>query len=146
MSAVTTTILAFGAFGAVCGIGLINVMALIARGMKHPCDTVAFTREGDVRDLVATWARAHGFRLVRTEGTTQVYKRGRNVLTAPAFVEYGAVGEHHTLKAYVQIDGLLAKGDIALSGGGFLVRLPRSMARADVNRLLASLEQQPLPK
>ena len=45
----------------------------------------------------------------------------------------------------VQIDGLLVKGDIALSGGGLLVRLPRSMARGDVNRLLASLEQPPLP-
>jgi hypothetical protein len=138
--------LVFGAFGAVCGMGLVNVMALVARGMKRPCDTIAFTREGDVRGLVANWAKAHGFRHVRTEGTKQTYKRGRNLLTAPAFVEYDAVGDHHTLRAYVQIDGLLAKGDIALSGGGFLVRLPRSMARADVNRLMASLQQPPLPK
>lgn len=146
MSAIATTILALGAFGAVCGISLVNVMALVARGMKRPCDTVAFTREGDVRGLVADWAQAHGFRLVRTEGTTQLYKRGRNVLTSPAFVEYVADGDRHTLKAYVQIDGLLVKGDIALSGGGFLVRLPRSMAKADVNRLLASLGQPPFTK
>ena len=145
MSPIATSMLVFGAFGAVGGIGLVNVMALVARGMQRPCDTVAFTREGDVRGLVATWAQAHGFRHVRTDGTAQVYKRGRNVLTAPAFVEYDAVGDRHTLKAYVQIDGLLVKGDIALSGGGLLVRLPRSMARADVNRLMASLQQPPLP-
>ena len=145
MPSIATSMLVLGAFGAVGGVGLVNVMALVARGMQRPCDTVVFAREGDVRGLVATWARAHGFRLVRTEGATQVYKRGRNLLTAPAFVEYGADGDRHMLKAYVQIDGLLAKGDIALSGGGFLVRLPRSMARGDVNRLLASLQQPPLP-
>jgi len=144
VSAVTTTILALGACGAVGGVGLVNVMALVARGMQRPCDIVAFTREGDVRGLVTAWAQAHGFRLVRTVGNTQIHKRGRNVLTSPAFVEYGADGDRHTLKAYVQIDGLLVKGDIALSGGGFLVRLPRSMAKADVNRLLASLGQPPL--
>ena len=145
MSTIAISMLVFGAFGAVCGVGLVNLMALVARGMKRPCDTVAFARGGDVRGLVADWARAHGFRHVRTDGTRQVYKRGRNVLTAPAFVEYDADGDRHTLKAYVQIDGLLVKGDIALSGGGLLVRLPRSMARGDVNRLLASLEQPPLP-
>lgn len=145
MSPVVTSMLVLGAFGGVCGLGLVNVMALVARGMNRPCDTITFTREGDVRGLVATWAKAHGFRHVRTDGTAQIYKRGRNLLTAPAFVEYDAAGDRHTLKAYVQIDGLLVKGDIALSGGGFLVRLPRSMARADVNRLMASLQQPPLP-
>lgn len=145
MSPIATSMLVFGVFGAVGGIGLVNVMALVARGMKRPCDTITFTREGDVRGLVATWARTHGFRHLRTEGTKQTYKRGRNLLTAPAFVEYDADGDRHTLKVYVQIDGLLVKGDIALSGGGFLVRLPRSTARADVNRLMASLEQPPLP-
>ena len=145
MSPALTSMVVLGAFGGVCGLGLVNVMALVARGMKRPCDTIAFTREGDVRGLLATWAKAHRFRHVRSEGTKQVYKRGRNLLTSPAFVEYDADGDRHTLKTYVQIDGLLVKGDIALSGGGFLVRLPRSMVRADVNRLLASLEQPPLP-
>lgn len=146
MSTMVTSMLIFGAFGALAGLGMINVMALVARSKNRPNDTVAFASDRPVGDIVANWAQQEGYRLVRTEAATRVYKRGRNLLTAPAFVEHTADGERHTLKAYVQINGLLAKGDIALSGGGFLVKLPRMMAHSAVNRLLTTLGQAPLPK
>lgn len=146
MSTMVTSMLIFGAFGALAGFGMINVMALVARSKNRPNDTVAFASDRPVGDIVATWAQQEGYRLVRTEAATRVYKRGRNLLTAPAFLEHTADGERHTLKAYVQINGLLAKGDIALSGGGFLVKLPRMMAHSAVNRLLTTLGRAPLPK
>jgi len=146
MSTILTSMLAFGTFGAVAGLGMINVMALFARSKNRPNDSVAFTSDRPVGDIVANWAQQEGYRLVKSEAATRIYKRGRNLLTAPAFVEYTTDGDRHTLKAYVQIDGLLAKGDIALSGGGFLVRLPRELAYKAVNRLLTMLGQAPLPK
>lgn len=146
MSTMLTSMLIFGAFGALAGLGMINVMALVARSKNRPNDTVAFASDCPVGDIVANWAQQEGYRLVRTEAATRVYKRGRNLLTAPAFVEHTADGERHTLKTYLQIDGLLLKGDIALSGGGILVKLPRAMAHGAVNRLLATLGQAALPK
>ena len=146
MSTILSSMLVFGAFGALAGLGLINAMALVARSKNRPNDIVAFVSDRPVGDIVANWAQQEGYRLVKTDAATRIYKRGRNLLTAPAFVEYTADGERHTLKAYVQIDGLLLKGDIALTGGGFLVKLPRMMAHSAVNRLLATLGLAALPK
>ncbi len=132
-----------GVVGGVMGLGLINVMAAMAKGRNNPWDVVTVPARDDIAGTVATWAAAHGYRLVRTEGRTQVYKKGVNFLTAPMFLESTADGAQHVFRAYTQIDGLLVKGNLALTADGVMARLPRSMAKKAVNNLLTTL-QQPL--
>ncbi|MFZ2751995.1 MAG: hypothetical protein WAZ48_00975 [Lysobacteraceae bacterium] len=132
-----------GVVGGLMGLGLINVMAAMAKGKNNPWDVVTLPARDDIAGTVASWAAAHGYRLVRTEGRTQVYKKGVNFLTAPMFLESTEDGAQHVFKAYTQIDGLLLKGNLALTADGIMARLPRSMAKKAVNNLLTTL-QQPL--
>lgn len=132
-----------GVVGGVMGLGLINVMAAMAKGRNNPWDVVTLPSRDDIAGTVASWAATHGYRLIRTEGRTQVYKKGVNFLTAPMFLESTDDGAQHVFKAYTQIDGLLLKGNLALTADGIMARLPRSMAKKAVNNLLTTL-QQPL--
>ena len=126
-------------FGALAGLAVINIMASMVKGKNTPWDVVTFPAMDDVSGTVATWAERHGYRLVRTEGQTRVYKKGINFLTAPMFLESTRGDAQHTLKAYTQVDGLLIKGNLALSATGPMAKLPRSMAKKAVNDLLATL-------
>ena len=132
-----------GVVGGLMGLGLINIMAAMAKGKNNPWDVVTLPARDDIAGTVASWAAAHGYRLIRTEGRTQVYKKGVNFLTAPMFLESTDDGAQHVFKAYTQIDGLLLKGNLALTADGVMARLPRSMAKKAVNNLLTTL-QQPL--
>ncbi len=132
-----------GVVGGLMGLGLINVMAAMAKGKNNPWDIVTLPARDDIAGTVASWAAAHGYRLIRTEGRTQVYKKGVNFLTAPMFLESTEDGAQHVFKAYTQIDGLLLKGNLALTADGIMARLPRSIAKKAVNNLLTTL-QQPL--
>lgn len=134
-----------GVVGGLMGLGLINVMAAMAKGKNNPWDVVTLPARDDIAGTVASWAAAHGYRLIRTEGSTQVYKKGVNFLTAPMFLESTDDGAQHVFRAYTQIDGLLVKGNLALTADGVMARLPRSMAKKAVNDLLATLQQRPLP-
>lgn len=138
-----TVVVIGGVIGGLIGLGGINVMAAMAKDRNNPWDVVTLPARDDIAGTVASWAAAHGYRLVRTEGGTQVYKKGVNFLTAPMFLESTADGAQHVLKAYTQIDGLLVKGNLALTADGIMARLPRSMAKKAVNNLLTTL-QQPL--
>jgi hypothetical protein len=130
--------------GGTIGLGMVNVMAMIAKGKNLPCDHLRFPSSSGAVDTVAAWAGRHGYRLARTEGQTRVYKKGINFLTAPVFLESTDDGAEHQLKAYTQIDGLFTKGDLALTADGPIAKLPRGMAKKAVNELLASLQQPPL--
>lgn len=132
-----------GVVGGLMGLGIINVMAAMAKGRNNPWDVVTLPARDDIAGTVASWAAAHGYRLIRTEGRSQVYKKGVNFLTAPMFLESTDDGAQHVFKAYTQIDGLLLKGNLALTADGIMARLPRSMAKKAVNNLLTTL-QQPL--
>ena len=132
-----------GVVGGLMGLGLINIMAAMAKGKNNPWDVVTLPARDDIAGTVTSWAAAHGYRLLRTEGRTQVYKKGVNFLTAPMFLESTDDGAQHVFKAYTQIDGLLLKGNLALTADGVMARLPRSMAKKAVNNLLTTL-QQPL--
>jgi hypothetical protein len=127
--------------GAAIGLGAINVMALIAKNSGKPHDLVTFSSDEDVFAKVDAWAGPNGYRLVRSEGQVRVYRKGKNFLTAPMFMEVDRDGSLYTFKSYVQINGLIIKGDMALTGGSFLAKVPRNMARKVQNQLFASLGQ-----
>lgn len=138
------SIIGMAIFGGLCGLGLLNVMALVAKNGKHPFDLVEFSSDQDVAATVAAWAAGNGYALIRSEGARQVYRKGKGFLTAPMFLELDRQGERHSIKSYVRINGLILQGDVALAGDGFLVKLPRSIAKKAQNQLFASLGLQPL--
>ncbi|MGH8026709.1 MAG: hypothetical protein ACREO0_08275 [Pseudoxanthomonas sp.] len=136
MGIVTGTII-----GGLIGLGAINVMALIAKNSGKPNDQVNFSSDQDVFSKVDAWAQANGYRLVRNEGDSRVYQKGKNFLTSPMFLEVHRQGQDYAFKSYVQVNGLIIKGDMALTGDGFMAKLPRSMAKKVHNELFSSLGQ-----
>jgi len=134
-----------GLVGALLGLGLLNVMALIARNRGNPCDTLSFSSTDDVIGKIDAWAKSNGYRLVPADNGIRRYQKGYNFLTAPMFLDVIRNGDQYTLKSYVQINGFVVKGDIALTASGFLVKLPRAMAKKTHNVLRAELGQPLLP-
>jgi hypothetical protein len=127
--------------GGAIGFGAINAMALMIKNNDNPHDLVRFSSDEDVFAKVDAWAGANGYRLTRKEAQHRVYQKGRNFLTAPMFLEVTQNGRDYTFKSYVQLNGLLVKGEMALSGESFFAKLPRSMAKKVQNQLFSSLGQ-----
>jgi hypothetical protein len=127
--------------GGCIGLGAVNIMALIAKNSGKPHDLMTFSSDEDVFAKVDAWAGPNGYRLARSEGQSRVYRKGKNFLTAPMFMEVDRNGSLYTFKSYVQINGLIIKGDMALTGSGVVAKVPRNMALKAQNQLLASLGQ-----
>lgn len=138
------SIIGMAIFGAFCGLVLLNVMALIAKNGKNQFDYVEFASDKDVYAMVDSWATSNGYVLKRSEGDARKYQKGSGFLTAPMFLELDRVGAKYSIKSYVRVNGLILQGDVGLAGDGFLVKLPRSIAKKAQNQLFQSLELQPL--
>ncbi|QWP77067.1 hypothetical protein J5226_01275 [Lysobacter sp. K5869] len=138
------SIIVMAVFGGLCGLGFLAVMALIAKNGKHQFDRTEFASAQDVHALAQAWAGRNGYALKRSEGELRVYQKGTGFLTAPMFLEVDRAGGRWSLKSYVRINGLIVQGDVGLSGDGFLVKLPRSLAKKAQNELYASLDLAPL--
>lgn len=131
--------------GAGIGLALMNIMALIAKKSGRPHDLTTFSTDQEVMAKVDAWAKANGYRLVHEVNQTWLYRKGKNFLTAPMFLEVSRAGQQYTFKSYTQINGFILKGDMALTGNSFVATLPRSMAKKAQNTLFASLGLPPLP-
>ena len=130
--------------GAFLGLALLNVMALIARKSGNPFDAVSFASPDDVFVKVDAWARANGYRLVANESDLRRYQKGYNLLTAPMMLEVARQGDRYTLKSFIRINGFVCQGDMALSGGSFMAKIPRNAAKKVHNVLRQELGQAPL--
>jgi len=130
--------------GCVLGLGTTNIMALIAKnGPKH-YDIIRFTRQASILANLDDWARRHGYVLKEDDGVSRRYQKGRNILTSPIMLEAAQHGDQVTIKAYIQINGFILKGDMPLSGGGFMAKVPRGMGKKALNELLREFGQQEL--
>ncbi|WP_242109195.1 hypothetical protein [Luteimonas aquatica] len=133
------SIITFGIIGGLLGLAMLNVMALIARnGDKHR-DVNTLVSAEDLFPRIDAWAGDSGYRLVQDQGDRRKYQKGRNFLTAPMFLEVAREGDRYRFDSYVEINGLICRGEIALSSGGLLVKLPRAMAKKVQNQLFSSL-------
>lgn len=130
--------------GAVIGLGALNVMALMAKNSGRPFDQTTLTSDEDVLGKVAAWAQANGYYLDNESGQTLRYRKGKGFLTSPMFLEVSRDGNRYTFRSYTRINGLIIKGDMALSGSTFVAKLPRSMARKAQNVLFTELHAPPI--
>lgn len=131
--------------GALGGLALVNILALMARNSGRPHDLTTFSSDENVLAKVDAWASQQGYRLVRDIDGTRVYRKGNNILTSPMYLEVTRDGNRYTLKSYTQINGFILRGDMALTGDTFIAKLPRSMAKKAQNLLFASLNVPGLP-
>jgi hypothetical protein len=130
--------------GGLIGFGAINFMAHKAKAANNPWDERSFSADGEVLGRVDAWAAANGYKLRSDDGRRRVYQKGVNVLTAPMRFEVTRDGDRYTTRSYVHVDGLVLKGDLALSHPGVMAKLPRANARKAQNLLFAELGQPPL--
>ncbi|MNV23042.1 hypothetical protein D3C71_1140410 [compost metagenome] len=130
--------------GAVIGLGALNVMALMAKNSGRPFDQTTLTSDEDVLGKVAAWAKSNGYFLDNETGQTLRYRKGKGFLTSPMFLEVSRDGNRYTFRSYTRINGLIIKGDMALSGGNFVASVPRKMARTAQNVLFAELQAPPI--
>lgn len=133
------SIIVMGLFGGLCGLGFLAVMALVAKNGKHQFDYVQFDSDQDVYALAQGWAGRNGYALKRSEGGLRVYQKGTGFLTAPMFLEIDRNDGRWSFKSYVRVNGLVVQGDVGLSGDGFLVKVPRSMAKKAQNELYTAV-------
>lgn len=138
------SIIAMAIFGGLCGLAFLAVMALIAKNGKHQFDYLEFASEQDVYGLAQAWAGRNGYALKRSEGDLRVYQKGTGFLTAPMFLEIDRKDGRWSFKSYVRVNGLVVQGDVGLSGDGFMVKVPRSMAKKAQNELYTALSLAPL--
>jgi len=129
-------------FGGLVGLGVMNLMAFIAKTSGKHYDIVEFTTQDSIWAKVETWAKRHGYALKKDEGNARRYQKGINILTSPMFLEVTQQGSQVCLKAYTQINGFIIKGDMALGGSGFMASVPRRIAKKAVNELLRELGQR----
>ncbi|MNM36786.1 hypothetical protein D3C81_475040 [compost metagenome] len=130
--------------GAVIGLGALNVMALMAKNSGRPFDQTTLTSDEDVLGKVAAWAKSNGYFLDNETGQTLRYRKGKGFLTSPMFLEVSRDGNRYTFRSYTRINGLIIKGDMALSGSTFVAKVPRSMARKAQNVLFSELQAPPI--
>ncbi|WP_269792737.1 hypothetical protein [Stenotrophomonas sp. Iso1] len=130
--------------GAVIGLGALNVMALMAKNSGRPFDQTTLTSDEDVLGKVAAWAQTNGYYLDNETGQTLRYRKGKGFLTSPMFLEVTRDANRYTFRSYTRINGLIIKGDMALSGSTFVAKVPRSMARKAQNVLFTELHAPPI--
>ena len=131
--------------GALGGLALVNILALMAKNSGRPHDLTTFSSDENVLAKVDAWASEHGYRLVRDVDGSRVYRKGNNILTSPMYLELSQDGNKYSIKSYTQINGFILRGDMALTGDTFIAKLPRSMAKKAQNILFASLNVPGLP-
>ncbi len=131
--------------GALGGLALVNILALMAKNSGRPHDLTSFSSDENVLAKVDAWAGQQGYRMVRDIDGTRVYRKGNNILTSPMYLELSQDGNKYSIKSYTQINGFILRGDMALTGDTFIAKLPRSMAKKAQNILFASLNVPGLP-
>lgn len=107
----------------------------------------------DVAPIVDAWAQSNHyvFRGVGPDGS-RAYQRGNGIVTGAMPLTILQNGPSVHLEAWIhatlvaRILGLfLIPSDMGIESGGVRGLLPRSMARDAVNKLLAQLDQLPIP-
>ena len=85
--------------GALGGLALVNILALMAKNSGRPHDLTTFSSDENVLAKVDAWASEHGYRLVRDIDGTRVYRKGNNILTSPMYLEISQDGNKYSVKS-----------------------------------------------
>lgn len=140
-----TRLIVLGCLGAFFGFTLLVAMALFARRQPQDHDEIRFTSPVDVLEKAQIWATLNGYRLAEDAGTAWTWQKGRNLLTAPMFLQLLRDGDDYVARSFVEVNALIVKGRMPLTGGGLVAKVPRALARKAQNHFYASIGQRLLP-
>lgn len=129
--------------GALIG-GVTAIVILFAMGLGASTrDRVIFRSGADIHGTIRRWADHHGYRVIG-EGQTLQLQKGKGLATAAVRVEIERRGDEYKLESWTPI-GVGKKRDMALKDSGWMAKVPRKKAAGEIDALLASLGQPPLP-
>ena len=110
-----------------------------------------FQSTENVWDIADKWAAMTGYEIVAQDQNSRVYQRGKGFWVAPQRVQLTWTGQGYRLEGYVYLATFnrimtlyLMPPEMIIDRGGFVGLIPRNRAREDTNKLLVSLNVQPL--
>jgi len=114
--------------------------------------TREFTTPSDLWQTLELWAAETGFSLVEQDECRRRYRKGHQLLTAPAFLEVSLEGDRATLQTWIKADMYLVMAlmtgkppEAGIESGGLTAWIPRRRARKLVNPLLEKLGLKLVP-
>lgn len=137
--------IAFGAFSATLAASIYVVMALAAREHPKDHDELSFTTQEDVIGKAEIWARLSGYSKIEDTATACTWQKGSHLLIAPMFLQLLRKGDDYVARSFVEVNALVVKGRMPLTGGGLVAKVPRALARKAQNHFYASIGQRLLP-
>lgn len=110
--------------------------------------TLQFTYDGDIWPTIEQWAQLNGYKLKIANGEDRTFQKGTGMLVAPMMFRVVKEGSNITIEAwayantFVRVCALyLIPEEMHINPGGFVMSIPRKIARDAVNRLLRTLQQ-----
>lgn len=103
--------------------------------------------------IIDAWGKQSGFNLVEGGGTsTRTYQKGSGFLVAPMKAMFSLEGATMSVQGWVAPTFLarlfalfLVPAEMHVNSGGFVLVLPRNMARKPINEVLAQLALPQIP-
>lgn len=134
------TVITGAIIGAVVGL----VMVFVVGMGESTRDRVIFRSPADVYGAAQAWAGHFGYQVI-SDGPVLRLQKGSGLATAATRVEIERRGEEYKLESWSPVGGPGKKRDMALANSSWIAKMPRKKALGEVNALLASLGQPPLP-
>jgi hypothetical protein len=113
--------------------------------------TREFPYKAELWPQVEAWAAAAGYTLAEQQPQRRRYRKGHQLLSAPAFLELTREGDRVTLQAWIKADMYLIMAlltgkppEAGIESGGLTAWIPRQRARKAVNLLLEKLGVPPV--
>jgi hypothetical protein len=110
-----------------------------------------FTTAAPVWEILDSWAQQAGYILRGQDQVSRLYQQGSGFWMAPRMLQVNWMGNAYRLQAWVRVPLFnrivllgLVPSEVIIDSHGFLVSLPRTKAREQVNVLLQSLGLPPI--
>lgn len=113
---------------------------------------IEFSCPGDLLSIVEPWASENGYIAKQSTASGRLYQKGRGFLVLPMMFSIEQVGERTVIEIWLRANLFMRAmalfifpAEMGIESGGFKGLIPRKIARAAVNKLLAKLRQPLIP-
>lgn len=140
---VWTYVIVAGLIGGVVGFLVQAIMVAMAK-KRRPCDVVPVAPGDGLVEHIDQWAASHGYTKSQAPSGAPQWRRGAGLLTAPRVIELVQDANGLSLQAYVILNALVVKGELALSEPTTMAKPIRKNALKEFNDLLGTLRMPPI--
>lgn len=132
----------FAIIGAVIGlvVGVAAQVIMVAMAKRRRArDIVPIMPADGLVEHIDQWAAAHGYRRSQAPSGAILWRRGSGFFAAPRCIELVQDAAGQSLQAYIILNAIVMRGELALSESTFMAKPIRKSALKEFNDLLASL-------